>query len=111
MPGVRADRLRRRHPFLFLPAGRQRCVGRHRLRRRSAGLPAYRLRLPVPSSARPLLIASAGSVAAAPRAGGGSSYLSTGINMLKHSLIAAALGAAVAAPQVHASDKKEQKEL
>ncbi|MES2350733.1 MAG: hypothetical protein V4641_24430 [Pseudomonadota bacterium] len=31
--------------------------------------------------------------------------------MLKHSLIAAALSAAVAAPQVHAADKKEQKEL
>jgi hypothetical protein len=31
--------------------------------------------------------------------------------MLKHSLIVAALGAAVAAPQAHAADKKEQKEL
>jgi hypothetical protein len=31
--------------------------------------------------------------------------------MLKHSLIVAALSAAVAAPQVHAADKKEQKEL
>jgi hypothetical protein len=31
--------------------------------------------------------------------------------MLKHSVIVAALSAAVAAPQVHAADKKEQKEL